>query len=1025
MIALLQNARCPSILLVALSLGMLWFVSATHHPAQAQVGQIAISTTPSQGYFLAMEELYQGEYRDAQRSFTYEGRGAMKIGISTRWIDSICYHAMLGETYYHMGLTAQALEQFNLACAMYLQYPNWMLQVTFTDPRPDVNQMRKPIPWGRSSRNSTLGTFNTQMSIMRGDLNSANRALQSGGVVQQAEFRQVNVIEIVRTTALAIRRRNELLGPLAPEDATTRALVGALSRGASPPNHWSSAWVDLKLGLAYLGQGQATQAMRSLTRAERVAGRFDHPLTCVSLLEQGRLAMESGKTAEADRLLSEASYSAFHYDDVGIVIEAFRLMALNRLSGPISGTNPMLEPAAAWSRRERYNHLFAQLNLDFAEELMRMNNWEGAAGALKVAQSRMRDAAAGRLGNRSQYLATRVEFAQGGGRKAYQLLDQAVQRQGEVSNRNFQIGLANTWFDSRQLRPRSAVNVYKALLDDPTAADWVFRPLETLATIRTPQASSFDRWIAALLAQKDPQQALEVTDRAKRRHFHGVSTWGGKRESLGKIMEAAQAELSPQQRTNRDALLLRVPDYQDSLQQGRQLREQLQNEWVVGMDKKAWRNLVRVWRNWEDSLQHRDTLLTQLSLDRVPVELSFPPLRDPKFIQGRLQPGRAVLVFHDSPAGMMGFLISSNASTTWNCGPTKKLGNLVTTFLRDIGNFDATSDLTAEQLESQDWLESGQTLYAALLGNSSLEVASLEELIIVPDGLLWYVPFTALPVQSDGELKPLISAAKVRLAPTLGLAVGNEKPWKRVQHSAVVGTGIVPGDEEEEQLQNMQSLNAAVELPIEMPDPLPASAQVFASLIDVLVMLEEQELELSNPLGWLPLPTDRSAANSSLMQWSRLPQDGPQRMIFPGLRTIAERGAKASGRRGDRGGQAGSELFLSSCALMSGGAQTILLSRWRVGGKSTMEITREFVQELPYTSAAEAWQRSVELARELELEPSSEPRIKAGKDNPTFTAAHPMFWSGYLLIDSGAPSPAEADAEPVPAEAKPSPEEKG
>jgi hypothetical protein len=88
---------------------------------------------------------------------------------------------------------------------------------------------------------------------------------------------------------------------------------------------------------------------------------------------------------------------------------------------------------------------------------------------------------------------------------------------------------------------------------------------------------------------------------------------------------------------------------------------------------------------------------------------------------------------------------------------------------------------------------------------------------------------------------------------------------------------------------------------------------------------------------------------------------------------------------------------------MSSGAQTILLSRWRVGGQSTLDLMREFIQELPRSSAAEAWQRCVEVAKELPLEPALEPRVKLKDASTLPTAEHPFFWSGYLLVDAGEP----------------------
>ncbi|MCH7753156.1 MAG: hypothetical protein IH898_13515 [Planctomycetes bacterium] len=157
-------------------------------PTPGQSNQFVRSTIPSQTYFSGIEELYRGEYRTAERLFRYGLSGSVKIGVTTRWIDAICYHTMLGETYYQQGLPAQALEQFNQACAMFLQYPKWMLRVKFTDPRPDTNRLRKAIPWGASRRQFTLGKFANQMQILQGDLFSASRALQRGGVVRQAQY---------------------------------------------------------------------------------------------------------------------------------------------------------------------------------------------------------------------------------------------------------------------------------------------------------------------------------------------------------------------------------------------------------------------------------------------------------------------------------------------------------------------------------------------------------------------------------------------------------------------------------------------------------------------------------------------------------------------------------------------------------------------------------------------------------------------------------------------------------------------
>jgi hypothetical protein len=103
--------------------------------------------------------------------------------------------------------------------------------------------------------------------------------------------------------------------------------------------------------------------------------------------------------------------------------------------------------------------------------------------------------------------------------------------------------------------------------------------------------------------------------------------------------------------------------------------------------------------------------------------------------------------------------------------------------------------------------------------------------------------------------------------------------------------------------------------------------------------------------------------------------------------------------------------------MMAGGARTILLTRWRTGGRTNLELVREFTQELSQVPAAEAWSRARLLAREAPLDAENEPRLRGlEQEDELATANHPFFWAGYLLVDTGPPAGvAEEDAEATPA----------
>ena len=997
--------RSPWTLTRVTAVALAAIVLAWPSPAVGQFND----TVPSQAYYAGIEQLYRGEYRDAVRIFKREWQGAVKT-VNARWIDSICYHALLGETFYHQGDRAAALEQFNFAASMYLQYPDWLLQVRFDQPpRPDPSLARRLAPWGVSQRQSIPGDFSRQLKISQGRLDNSNAA-RFGGVVQQAQYWQINVVEILRCTALTIRRRNELLGPLAAHDGISKDVLSQLSKGGAPPNHWSGAWINVLRGLAHAGMGQKEQALARLQSGLLVAGQFDHPLTPFSLIEQGQLMMREGNFAAADSLLAEAGLSGYVFEDPHIIDEAFRLGLANRRASGIQGVHPALEACASWARRKRLNQIYCRVQLALAEELLAANNLDGAAAALGAASSQMRrDVSAGVLGNWALYQQARVEFAQGRD-SAPATLAKAVGRQAQVTPRNLQISLANSMFDARTLSSRSAVEAYLKLLSDPTPADTAFRPLETLAVMSSTHDAAFGRWLTAVLERKNHAAAIQVADRAKRRRFHSALPWGGRLAAVRRLLAAPQESLTPELLQQQNDALARFPRIADSQRQASQARAELLEQWQPELDDEGRKTVLRVWTDYSDAIRQRELLLAQIGLSRTPADYLFPPVAVTAQIQARLQPGQAVMMFHDTPGGMLGFLFTNQASTQWNCGPSGRLGSLISAFLRDLGNYDANREVPAEELASDDWMKSSAKLYDALTRNSLFDPHATSELIVIPDGALWYVPFEALSVASEGVSDPLVSLMPIRYAPTAGLAFSKDGPWRRIQRTGLHIGELIPGENEQQQQPIIETLRAAVSGPIGIDD-VPAASPTAASLLDWLIVLDDVETESPDPLAWSPVPIDRSPELGALAEWLTVTDIGPERIVLPAMHTPAERGGKASRRRASRT-VPGNELFFASCTLLSAGAETVLLSRWRVGGQTMLDLTREFVQELPYSPAASAWQRSVQLTQQTPVDPLKETRVKASRDDPPLTASHPFFWAGYLVVDTGG-QPPQPEAPPA------------
>jgi hypothetical protein len=966
-------------------------------------------TIPSQEYYLGIQELYSGRYRDAQRIFFRELQGAVKTlgpGGQVRWVDSICYHAMLGETLFQAGRAADALEQFDLACQLVVQYPNWMMQVEFSAaPRVDPALSRTTPPWGAGGRQFVPGKFSTAYNVAMGRIDNTG-VVQQGGVVQQAQYWRVNVVEVLRATSLAIRRRNEILGPLAAFDPLAKRLASQFSRGGGggPPNHWSSAWMAILRGVAQAGIGESQAALQQFERGLLVAGQFDHPLTCVALVEQGRLAMEAGEYETASQRLADAATSAFLYGDAGLLDDAFRWSdECSYLSG-LGFPPATMTTSAQWARRQNLEHVASRLQLGAAGRLIDAEEWTAAAEALAAAAPLLGDARTGVLGSDAAYLAALLECHARKNTGPSRLAAAVAGRAG-ISLRSFQIALANSMFDAQTLPVRSATDVYARLLGDPNAAEQIARPLESLALMSQPNDEAFERWLSAAVERRDLDGAVVVSDLAKRRRYHAALAWGGRLAALRDLACEPEARITPQQRRLRGELAAKLPELRDLNAAGERIEASLDASWKPDATKEQISSLARLWDDRREILEEREAILLDVALARSEAPLEFPPTATGERLHEMLGPRQAILVFHDTAAGLMGFLVTRQGTAGWNCGPSGRVAALVSQTLRDMGSVDANHEMTTDQLAGDDWRKSARELYDALLGGAKMDPGALEELVVVPDGVVWYVPFEALCSGSENENESVLTRTAVRYCPTASLVMSFRDPPRRTARTGLVVGDAVPGDTEEARAAAVEPLKSSLVGAVAWDGDARADSVELAALVDEAVVLADVETQGAGPLDWSPAPL-AGRRGDALEDWLLLAGRGPQRLALPAMHTPAERGGRASRRKG--AGQPGDELFFGSCALLDAGAETILLSRWRTGGQTSLELVREFLQEAPHSTASAAWRRSVEVVAEGPLDPANEPRVKVGKKTQELKASHPLFWAAMLVVDTGwSPPPPE------------------
>ena len=824
----------------------------------AQLGEKKV---PSITYFAAFGEFYGGNYKDALNRFQAESRSSIKSAQS-RWIDSICYETMSGECYYHTGADDKALAHYSAALEIFVAYHDWMIRVQF----PPIRSagLRKPAPWGASTRQSQLGYYPSSMLISQGRINTSD-TIKQGGVVQQAIQFSIQPQEIVRCTTLAIRRRTELLGVLSKNDPLTERLVSALSRQINPPNHWSEAWADVLRGLAYIAAGKDAQGIPCLQRAVLAGGEFDHPMTCIALLELGRLAIVRGEYPAAAQFFQESAYSALDYTDPGVLEEAFRYAAVTHLINNKKDFYAPLQAAWQWAKVKDYRQLRASLALSAAENYCVLGQTRDAAAMLDDARSLVgRLNAPSRIGARLNYLTAQMYFQQRKIQEGQSALTLALNGMQQCSIRMFQITMADNFYTKGVATPRQALDNYKELLRDPTPSDWLLDPMETIAVLYTPHSLQMEHWFEVAWERREYENAWEIADRTRRHRFFSSLDMGGRMESLRWLLESPAELLDQQSILQRQDMLTRWPQYKELSEQAQAVRSKLAEKPLVAEDQSAWKEQSKLLGELSSLSAQQEAIMREIALRREPASMVFPPMKSFSDIKKSLPKGHAVLAFFIANHRLYGILMNNYDSSYWEVNAPLTLMKQITALLRDMGQYQPNSEIELKNLTDMKWsVTAGKTLDALLKGSRADFSTSFDELIIVPDGMLWFLPFEALRVTVDGKPQSLISRFRIRYAPTMSLATTTQpKRIKPSGNTAVVLGKLFPGDDVDVAKDAFQRLSDALPGTVALKSPPPGPTADYKVMFNRLIVLDDMTINDQDPYSWLPAPIERGKAGN-------------------------------------------------------------------------------------------------------------------------------------------------------------------
>lgn len=996
---------------------VVWFVlgvvcTCVYNPWAS--AQAVPRSNPSARYFAAFEPFLDGEYRTAVRVFEEEGRGAIRTP-QVAWIDSICYHTMQGECYYALGRLDQALAHYTAAIQLFLTYPDFLMWVQFPT---TVGPLRtgRTCPWGPSNRRSQPGQFPAELLVRIGRLDHRD-VLMHGGVVQHPAMIPVRIQEVVRTLCWSIYRRTEILGPISPHDPLTSDLLAALSRSPAPPNHWSQAWIDIPHALALIAAGKAAEAIPLLNRSLVVVGQYDHPMTGLALVQLGRLALARGDMGTAATLFHDATVSAFQFEDGHLLEEAFRHAALTHILANRPGVLPSLQPAAEWAKVQDLRALRVILLAAMAEQLLIAGKGPDAMALLKEAEQTIgrREMGEGRIGAELRYLQAIAEYQRGNLAGGDSLVTSVLRYMGQGSLWLFQIRHLDTQFAAGKVTPqgpitvRTAMEIYGQLLRDPDATDWVYRPMEALAVCAIPHTQSYENWFLVALQRKEPETAVEIADYARRHRFWSTLPFGGRLLGLRWVLEGPEERLPPEAAIQKQQLLVQFPRYAALAKQAEQILRPLRQGPLAIDGGETNRGRTQQLQELAKISQQQEVILREMALRRCPALLAFPPRHSLRDIREQLPPRTVVLTFFAVGNDLYGFLFDRERYDYWKIKSTEAVRRNLLALLRAWGHYEANRELTVKELNSTAWQQEAEALLRAIVDGSRADLlGDFDELVIVPDGLAWYIPFEVLGQKREKEFVTLLSTKAVRYLPVLSLSVPSPVGRRIAARSVVVLGRLHPQEPEGTASEVFAFLSRGQAGYVAWGSQLQVPSVVIMPLVDQLVVWDDLRVDASQPLATNLLAALARGPGNTLADWLNLPWGGPDVVVLPGFHTPME-----SGLRQERTAPVGYDLFLTTCALMANGSRTVLISRWRNAGEICAQLVREFLQELPYEPASESWRRAATLARQWTVNPELEPRIARASGSSGLVAEHPFFWAAYMLVDAGLrPEPPEAVAEP-------------
>lgn len=970
---------------------LVWIAGGSHAVVHGQGGGLGGGlggfepkvSYPSNEYYAGLEIYRSGDLENAVEMFESALRRTRK-DINGRWIDAIPVYAMLAECYWQFGDLEEARRNAEEALSLAIRYRGWLANVDWESTLRQ-GAITTPPSWLWPDARAVRRLATSTRVQFRSGQRLTESLIAQGGTIEELNIKVMDVIEIMRGLAIASYRRRAILGPLVEHDPLAANVVDATKFPAELQYPFGKSLIAAMRTVEHFGERNEKRTLGDAANASVFDGAA-HPLSALSLLALASAAAGTDQPGGVLPVATNVANVAAALEQPEWIGEAMQIAAGCATKSEAERVRMMSEAmATTMMRRSRLATLHCLVAA--ADASVTAGQLDAAQSLLEQAMtwSRRRDVLQPRLNAYGAYVAARLAAARGDSvaLTGSTDLDKALSDVRNFAlNREFKkrplISIPRLYQMSRvrqamgaSLGGRSSEQLLRLYEQSPTLDVWRRDPVNALAHFMADRSFIYEAQLGLAISESDGMSMLVPADALLRNRFLRRLPLSGRIAQVRAISRLDDSLLDPEVKNFRNG----APASIAKLRQMVLAAAPIETEPLIAHTAQL------------------ESAACAIALDRVLIPEVIPPRLGQRLANKPMPPGAAMLTFVAVGNKVIGLMAKGSVVETWQIAGAARLPAEIGKVLKGIG----VGKVRGDRLPKDDaWRKDAVTLRRRLLPE---DVAALlqdvNELVVIPDGALWYLPLELLPSGDEGSLL-LGDQLHVRYAATPGLALQPTALPSTQQRVGVVSEKLFAPRDPNANNELTQSLMDVLDNPLLLDGDTKRPSGLLADTVSHLLVASPRTVNPSSPLLTGLAGYDDATPMGSLAAWMRYPAEVPRSIMLPGFRTAIDGGRVGTGE----------ELFLLTCGLQVAGVRDALVSRWAVGGEATQIAMKELSQELPYEGMIASWKRAKAMLRKSELDPAAQPLLtKADQEREGLTGEEPLFWAGYLVISPLATDP--------------------